>query len=74
MKGRKDREYGERALGKALWSPQRGKPNKKTGKTADIYKNMRLVNTGDIILHLINNEKIIGVSRVNKSAIENDRC
>ncbi|MCD4679893.1 MAG: hypothetical protein K8S00_05850 [Bacteroidales bacterium] len=70
VKNRKDREYGERALGKALWSPQRGKPNKKTGKTADIYKNMRLVGPGDIILHLIDNEKIIGISRVKKSAIE----
>ena len=43
VKGRLDREAGERALGKALWTPQRDKGG------SDIYKNMRLVNVGDIV-------------------------
>ncbi len=62
--GRRDREIGERALGKALWSPQRDKGG------ADIYKSMRLVKEGDIIIHLIDNEKISGISRVKKQAVE----
>lgn len=70
VKGRKDRIEGNRALGKALWSPQKGKPNKKTGKQADVYKNMLLVKPGDIIIHLIDNEKIVGVSLAKNSAIE----
>ncbi|WP_300567294.1 hypothetical protein [Flavobacterium sp.] len=64
VKDRPDREVGERALGKALWSPQKDKGG------ADIYKNMRLVNIGDIVLHLIDNQKISGISRVKKSVIE----
>jgi hypothetical protein len=64
VKDRPDREVGERALGKALWSPQKDKGG------ADIYKNMRLVNVGDIVLHLIDNQKISGISRVKKPAIE----
>lgn len=64
VKGRPDRESGERALGKTLWSPQKDK------RGADIYKNMRLVKKGDIVLHLIDNKEISGVSIVNKEAIE----
>lgn len=62
--GRRDRLEGERALGKALWSPQRDKGG------ADIYKNMRLVNVGDIVLHLIDNQKVYGISLVKNAAIE----
>jgi hypothetical protein len=36
--GRQDRLTGERRLGKVLWSPQKGKPNKRTGNMADVYK------------------------------------
>jgi hypothetical protein len=43
IKDRKDRLEGERALGKRLWSPQRDK------RGADIYKNMRLIEVGDIV-------------------------
>jgi len=64
VNGRVDRKEGERALGKALWSSQ-----KSTGG-ADIYKNMREVKKGDIILHLIDNEKFSGVSVVKTKADE----
>jgi 5-methylcytosine-specific restriction protein B len=62
--GRPDRNEGERALGRALWSPQKSKDG------ADIYKNMRSVQNGDIVLHLINNKLISGISVVKKMAIE----
>lgn len=68
--GRQDRIEGERALGKVLWSPQKGKPNIRTGTTADVYKNMRLVNSGDIVLHLIDNQKFSGISLVKNKSIE----
>lgn len=62
VKGRQDRESGDRALGKALWSPQLDK------RGADIYKNMRKIAKGDIVLHLIDNSRIIGISIVSESA------
>ena len=68
--GRDDRINGDRAMGKVLWSPQKGKPNKKTGTSADIYKNMLLVNSGDLILHFIDDKKIAGISRVKNPAIK----
>lgn len=64
VEGRKDRQTGERALGKALWSTQKDK------RGADIYKNMRLVKKGDIIFHLINKGTISGVSIVKDKVIE----
>lgn len=62
--GREDRMKGDRALGKVLWSPQTGE------RGADIYKNMKLVKSGDLVLHLINNKEFVGVSMVEKEAIE----
>jgi len=62
--GRPDREVGERALGKALWSPKKDK------RGADIYKNMREVKAGDIVLHLIDNKEFTGVSIVKNRVIE----
>jgi hypothetical protein len=56
VKGRQDREYGEHALGKALWSPQKSKNG------GDIYVNMRAVRPGDIILHLTDNKGLTGIS------------
>lgn len=56
VKGRHDRIEGERSLGKALWSPQKDK------RGADIYKNMRLIKEGDIILHLVDNRYFLGSS------------
>jgi 5-methylcytosine-specific restriction enzyme B len=64
IENRIDRVEGERALGKALWSPQKSKSG------SDIYKNMRLVKKGDIILHLINNSHFEGISIVENEAIE----
>jgi len=54
--GRPDRLNGEHALGKALWSPQRDQ------RGADIYRFMREVKAGDIILHLTDNTAFTGVS------------
>jgi 5-methylcytosine-specific restriction protein B len=64
IKGRKDREEGKRALGKALWSPQADK------RGADVYKNMKRVKKGDIVLHLINNYSFDSVSIVENEAIK----
>jgi 5-methylcytosine-specific restriction protein B len=61
---RDDRLEGDRALGKALWSPQKDK------RGADIYKNMLLVKKGDVVLHLIDNKSFCGLSKVVKSAVE----
>ncbi len=63
VNNRTDRIKGSRALGKALWSPQKDK------RGADIYKNMREVNEGDIVLHLIDNFEFSGVSLVQSRAI-----
>jgi hypothetical protein len=54
--GRADREGGDHALGKALWSPQKSKNG------GDIYANMRRVEPGDVILHLTDNRGFTGVS------------
>lgn len=61
---RPDRTKGDRSLGKALWSPT------KDQRGADIYKNMRLVREGDIILHLVDNKAFIGQSVASSSYIE----
>lgn len=62
--GRLDRISGDRALGKALWSPMESQAG------GDIYKNMRLVSKDDIVIHLINNKSIVGISKVKESAKE----
>lgn len=64
VEGRQDRLIGDRALGKALWSPRKSKVG------TDIYQNMRRVKEGDIVLHLIDNQKISGISRVRKEAFK----
>ena len=56
VKGHQDREEGDHRLGAALWSPQRAKNG------ADIYSNMRAVNAGDVVLHLIDNKQLAGIS------------
>lgn len=66
VKGRADRELGDRALGKALWSPRRDRGG------ADIYKNMRKVKKGDIVIHFIDDLHISGVSIVEQEAIKAD--
>lgn len=56
VKGRSDREQGQHALGKALWSPQKSKSG------GDIYAKMRAVKPGDIILHLTDNRGFTALS------------
>lgn len=58
------RNEGDRALGKVLWSPQKDKRGR------DRYKNMKEVNPGDIILHLIDKKVFSGISIVSKKAYE----
>ncbi|HMQ78419.1 MAG TPA: DUF3578 domain-containing protein [Ignavibacteria bacterium] len=62
--GRSDRKEGPRALGKVLWSPEKSKDGK------DIYCNMRFVENGDIILHLIDNKEFIGVSIAKETYVQ----
>lgn len=54
--GRPDREDGTYALGKALWSPQAGSDGR------DTYSAMREVRAGDVVLHLVDNRAIEGIS------------
>jgi len=68
VKGRPGRESGDYALGKALWSPQKDK------RGADYYKNMREVKKGDVVLHLIDNESIVGVSVVEQEYDDTFTC
>ncbi len=63
---REDRLKGDWAMGKALWSPRKSKTE------ADIYKNMKLVKKGDVVLHLVNDKDFVGISIVNNSAIETE--
>jgi hypothetical protein len=65
VSGRADRESGEHALGRALWSPQRSKDGK------NIYANMLEVRTGDVVFHLTDNEAISSVSIASESANPN---
>lgn len=60
--GRPDRNEGTHALGRALWSPIRGKRDR------DTYSAMRDVQAGDYVLHLIDGEAIVGASRVEARA------
>jgi hypothetical protein len=54
--GRSDREHGDNALGRSLWSPQLSRDGK------NIYGNMLQVRAGDVVLHLTDNEAISSVS------------
>ena len=54
--GRPDREVGDHAFGRALWSPQR------SINGSNIYANMLEVKPGDVIFHLKDNEEISCVS------------
>jgi len=68
VKGRPTRETGNYALGKALWSPQKNKGG------ADSYRNMRDIKKGDIVLHLVDNESIVGVSVVEQEYDDKFTC
>lgn len=65
---RKDREQGDFAVGKALWSPQRDK------RGADIYRNMRLIKKGDVILHMVDDKAIVGISKVEEEYNSSFKC
>jgi len=56
VKARPDREHGPESLGHALWSPTRDV------RGADIYRNMRFIEPGDVVFHLIDNDRIAGLS------------
>lgn len=56
VKGRPDRLSGRDALGVALWSPTRARNG------ADIYRNMRLVQPNDVVLHFTDDTAFSGVS------------
>jgi MoxR-like ATPase len=56
--GREDRSIGEYAVGNALWSPSR------SANGANIYRFMRDLQPGDIVLHLTDKTAITGRSVV----------
>jgi hypothetical protein len=58
VEGRPDRQQGEYALGKALWSPKRSRSD------ADDYWAMRDMQPGDFVIHLTDNRRVAGVSIV----------
>ncbi len=64
VKNRPDRQTGENALGKALWSPQRADDGK------DIYWQMRDVRVGDVVFHLVDNESLTSFSIAQSEADE----
>lgn len=62
VSSRPDRQDGAYALGQLLWSPMR------SANEGDIYRLMRSIEPGDIVLHLIDNSSISGVSIANDVA------
>jgi len=56
---RSDRKTGKYSLGKALWSPQTDRRG-----NSGIYKIMLEPKVGDIVFHLVDNEAIIGYSKI----------
>ena len=70
VKGRSDRESGDNALGRSLWSPQTSKGERR----ADIYSSMRRVMPGDVVFHLIDNQAIVGLSVVQDKADDTFIC
>jgi 5-methylcytosine-specific restriction protein B len=64
VKNRPDRQTGEDAFGKALWSPQRAEDGK------DIYRQMREVRPGDVVFHFVDNESLTSFSIAQKKADE----
>jgi AAA domain (dynein-related subfamily) len=62
VKGRPDRQSGDQAVGRALWSPQKAEDGK------DIYRAMLEIRPGDVVFHLVDNQQIVGFSTVATSA------
>ena len=66
VKERKERIEGKLKLGNVLWTPSKDKGG------ADRYSLMREIQEGDIILHLIDNSSIVGVSVAKASYYEEE--
>ena len=62
--GHSTRQSGDRALGKAIWSPTKSTDGK------NIYKTMQRVQKDDLVVHLIDNTHIAGVSIVTSDEVE----
>jgi predicted RNA-binding protein with PUA-like domain len=62
VKGRPDRQEGDNALGRALWSPQTADGGRR------IYAAMLDVRPGDIVFHFVDNERLDSFSTVASSA------
>jgi 5-methylcytosine-specific restriction protein B len=62
VSGRPDRQAGDWAFGRAIWSPQRGEDGR------DIYRAMRDVQPGDVVLHFIDNQRFSAISSVASEA------
>jgi 5-methylcytosine-specific restriction enzyme B len=62
VQNRPDRLSGNEALGRALWSPQTSKDGRA------YYRSMQEVKPGDLILHFVDNQRFIGVSRAVSTA------
>jgi hypothetical protein len=67
VNGLEHRETGDRALGKTIWSPQKDR------RGGDIYRNMRKVRKGDLVVHFIDNKHISGVSIVKSETVQEAR-
>jgi 5-methylcytosine-specific restriction protein B len=52
VKNRPDRQSGDNAVGKALWSPQLAKGER------NLYRSMREVQAGDVVFHIVDNETV----------------
>ena len=64
---RSHRREGSLSIGKAIWSPLKDKGNQ------DCYRHMKMVSPGDVIIHILINEKrIIGTSLVISKNIQDN--
>jgi 5-methylcytosine-specific restriction protein B len=61
IKNLEHRKNSPYRLGEILWSPQKNKAGR------DIYKEMRDLQVGDLVLHLVDNDGFVGISKVASS-------
>jgi uncharacterized protein with ParB-like and HNH nuclease domain/protein-tyrosine phosphatase len=76
LEGESHRIEGERAMGSAIWSPLLSKSNIPGRRGSDIYRFMRDVSQGDLIIHLADKAKkarFTGVSIVKSPEILHDK-
>ena len=62
VKNRPDRQSGDNALGKSLWSPQLAKRDR------DLYRQMKEVQAGDVVFHFVDNEAVTSFSIADSAA------